>query len=247
MTNALPTLVDKVVVVTGAASGIGAATMQAITDAGGLVVALDRDDRVLGQVGPTAHAAVVDVSDDASLHEALQQAIERFGHLDGAVACAGMTLAGMVDSMPLESWNEVLRVNLTSVFLLAQASIPLMRKRGGSFVAVASQVGLVGYPDNVAYCAAKGGVVNLVRALAIDEKDSGVRVNSVCPGPVDTPMLRTGFEQTGEDRQLAASRVPLGRVAGPAEIASVISYLLSDGASFVTGATWTVDGGYTAQ
>jgi NAD(P)-dependent dehydrogenase (short-subunit alcohol dehydrogenase family) len=150
--------------------------------------------------------------------------------------------------MSLADWNSVLAVNLTSVFLLAQASFPALRRSGGGgFIAVASQVGLVGYPDNVAYCAAKGGVINLIRALAVDVSAEGIRPVALCPGPTDTPMLRTGFEQTGENMALAVSRVPAGRVGTAQEIASVATFLLSDDAAFVTGATWTVDGGYTAQ
>jgi NAD(P)-dependent dehydrogenase (short-subunit alcohol dehydrogenase family) len=112
---------------------------------------------------------------------------------------------------------------------------------------VASQVGLVGYPENVAYCAAKGGVINLIRALAVDVSAEGIRPVALCPGPIDTPMLRKGFEQTGEDMALAVSRVPAARIGTPQEIAAVAAFLLSDDAGFVTGATWTVDGGYTAQ
>jgi NAD(P)-dependent dehydrogenase (short-subunit alcohol dehydrogenase family) len=150
--------------------------------------------------------------------------------------------------MSLDDWNTVLTVNLTSVFLLAQGTFPALRRGGGgAFVAIASQVGLVGYPENVAYCAAKGGVINLIRALAVDVSRDGIRPVSVCPGPIDTPMLRTGFQQTGEDMSVVTGRVPAGRIGTPDEVAAVVTFLLGEDAAFVTGATWTVDGGYTAQ
>jgi NAD(P)-dependent dehydrogenase (short-subunit alcohol dehydrogenase family) len=145
-------------------------------------------------------------------------------------------------------WDEVLAVNLKSVYLAAHFGIPAMREAGdGSFVAVASQVGLVAYPRNVAYCAAKGGVINLIRAMAIDHAHEGIRFNCVCPGPINTPMLAEGFRQTGETTELAAGRVPMGRLGTPEEIANVIAFLLSPASAFTTGAAWVSDGGYTAQ
>jgi NAD(P)-dependent dehydrogenase (short-subunit alcohol dehydrogenase family) len=106
---------------------------------------------------------------------------------------------------------------------------------------------MVGYPENVAYCAAKGGVINLVRALAVDGGPENIRANAVCPGPIDTPMLREGFAQTGENLDVVTARVPLRRVGEPSQIASVVELLLSPGGAFVSGAVWTADGGYTAQ
>jgi NAD(P)-dependent dehydrogenase (short-subunit alcohol dehydrogenase family) len=242
-------LAGKVVVVTGAASGIGLATVNSIIAAGGRVVAIDVSD---GVERHTNAGAVLPIVGDAATSEvvlrAVREAEREFGAVHAAVACAAITRAGDVDAMTLDTWNEVLRVNLTSVFLLAKATFPAMRRAGsGSFVAIASQVGLVGYPANIAYCAAKGAVINLIRALAIDSGEGGIRCNAVCPGPVDTPMLREGFEQTGESHDLAASRVPMGRVGAPEEIAGCVCFLLSDVASYVTGAAWVVDGGYTAQ
>lgn len=241
-------LAGKVVVVTGAASGLGAATVRDVLERGGRVVAVDRAQDVKALAGDGVLPVVADAADERQVLDAVRAGEDAFGLVNGAVACAGITRAGTVDSMSLDTWNEVLRVNLTSVFLLAKAAVPAMRRAGGgALVAVASQVGLVGYPENVAYCAAKAGVINLVRAMSVDARDSGVRAVAVCPGPVDTPMLREGFAQTGEGYDLAASRVPLGRVARPEEISATICFLLSDAAAFVTGTAWTVDGGYTAQ
>jgi len=240
---------DKSFIVTGAGSGIGEATTRRIAREGGNVIALDLAESVMTlEALPRVRPMRMDVSVKENLQRAVQEAQADFGRLDGAVAAAGITRAGTVDTMGLEDWASVLHVNLTSVFLLAQATFPAFRTNsGGSFVAIASQVGLVGYPENVAYCAAKGGVVNLIRAMAVDASHEGIRSNTICPGPIDTPMLRQGFAQTGENLEIATKRVPAGRVGTADEIAATTCFLLSDQARFVTGAAWTVDGGYTAQ
>lgn len=242
-------LSGKVVVVTGAASGIGLATVRHVVACGGCVVAIDKSESVASTAQSRAVLAMVgDAADEAVLRRAVDHGEREFGVVNGAVACAAITRAGSVESMSLSTWDEVLRANLTSVFLLAKASVPAMRRAGaGSFVAIASQVGLVGYPDNVAYCAAKAGVINLMRAMTVDLGPGGIRCNAVCPGPVDTPMLQEGFRQTGEDLALAAARVPLGRVGRTDEVAAAVCFLLSEAGSFATGSAWVVDGGYTAQ
>jgi NAD(P)-dependent dehydrogenase (short-subunit alcohol dehydrogenase family) len=236
------------VLVTGAASGIGRAVTETLARSGRPVVALDRAPAVLELAGPQVSAVQADITRAAELTTAVGAAMQRFGKVDGAVAAAGITRAGTVDTIDRPTWDAVIETNLTAVFLLAQAVIPAFRAAGGgSFVAIASQVGLVGYPKNVAYCAAKGGVVNFIRALAIDGGPDNIRANAVCPGPVDTPMLRQGFEQTGEDMSVVTGRVPLARIGDPAELGAIVELLLGPGGRFVTGAAWTVDGGYTAQ
>lgn len=239
----------KTVVITGAASGIGRATAERVAREGGTVIALDIQDTVLEMSAtPGIFPVRMDVTDGEQLCEIVASSAEKFGQIDGAVAAAGLTRAGTIDTMSLESWSSVLELNLTAVFLLAKATFPEFRKAGaGSFIAIASQVGLVGYPENVAYCAAKGGVINLMRAMAVDASGEGIRSNAVCPGPVDTPMLREGFAQTGEDMSVVTDRVPVGRVAHPDEIAASVCFLLSDDSKFISGSAWTVDGGYTAQ
>jgi NAD(P)-dependent dehydrogenase (short-subunit alcohol dehydrogenase family) len=244
-------LANRVVLVTGAASGIGAVTAALLLEAGATVVATDRDEEGLARTFASLEN-VVPVRADVSIADDVREVIARcqreYGRLDGIVANAAITRAGTAEEMSPETWNDVLTVNLTSVYLAAHFGIPALRAAGGgSFVAVASQVGLVGYPRNVAYCAAKGGVVNLIRALAIDHAAEGIRCNCVCPGPIDTPMLAEGFRQTGETATIAGGRVPMGRLGTPAEIATVIAFLLSPQSSFTTGAAWVADGGYTAQ
>lgn len=236
------------VVVTGAASGIGKAIVETLEGAGRPVIALDLAETVLEQATPLVLAMQTDVTDAVALETAITAGLERFTSITGAVAAAGITRAGTVESMDIATWDAVIKTNLTAVFLLAKSTVPLFRQAGGgSFIAIASQVGLVGYPENVAYCAAKGGVINFVRAMAIDGGSEGIRANAVCPGPVDTPMMREGFTQTGEDVSVVANRVPLGRIGKPEEISSVVELLLGERGAFVTGSIWTVDGGYTAQ
>jgi NAD(P)-dependent dehydrogenase (short-subunit alcohol dehydrogenase family) len=241
----------RVVLVTGAASGIGAATAALLLEAGATVVAADRDEEGLARTFASLENVVpvrADVSTADDVREVIARCQREYGRLDGIVANAAITHAGTAEEMDPATWDRVLAVNLTSVYLAAHFGIPALRAAGGgSFVAVASQVGLVGYARNVAYCAAKGGVINLIRALAIDHAAEGIRCNCVCPGPIDTPMLAEGFRQTGETTAIAGGRVPMGRLGTPSEIAAVIAFLLSPASSFTTGAAWVSDGGYTAQ
>jgi NAD(P)-dependent dehydrogenase (short-subunit alcohol dehydrogenase family) len=241
------------VIVTGAGSGIGAATAASLLDQGANVVAADRDgERLSGLAEPTGSAGrlvrvTADVADAGELDRVASESDRAFGRLDGFVANAGITRAGTAEELDLETWDEVQRVNLRSVFLAARVALPRMRAAGGgSFVAVASQMGLVGMPRNVAYCAAKGGVVNLVRALAVDHAHEGIRCNCVCPGPIDTPMQTEGLRQSGDTADAVISRVPLGRMGRPEEIAAAIVFLISPASSFVVGAGLVADGGYVA-
>ena len=239
---------EGAVVVTGAASGIGLATALAVAATGRPVVAVDTAAEVEELAGQGLHPERGDAADLEVLNGVVARAEQRFGAVTGAVAAAGITRAGTVDTMTLDVWNEVLRVNLSAVFLLAKATSDAFRRAGGgAFVAIASQVGMVGYPENVAYCAAKGAVINFIRAFAVDAGPHNIRANALCPGPIDTPMLRQGFDQTGEDLGVVTARVPLGRIGTPREVADVAALLLSPSGAFVTGAVWAVDGGYTAQ
>lgn len=236
------------VVVTGAASGIGRAVVDDLVRGGRPVVAVDLAPAVADLAGPGVRAVVGDAADPDVLRRAVDEGLALAGTVDGAVAAAGITRAGTVESMDLATWDAVIRTNLTAVYLLAQVCVPAFRAAGGgSFVAIASQVGMVGYPENVAYAAAKSGVVNLMRCMAIDHGPDRIRANAVCPGPTETPMLLEGFRQTGEDLGVVTRRVPLGRLGLPQEVAAVVSLLLGPSATVVTGAVWPVDGGYTAQ
>lgn len=245
-----------VVVVTGAGSGIGAASTRALLALGASVLAVDRRDDGLIEFrqqvdSPNLEVLTADASNESEVENVMYTCRERFGALDGIVASAGISRHGAAHDTPPSVWDEVIAANLRSVYLAAHFGVPLMRETGGSgaLVAVASQMGLVGRRRAAAYCAAKGGVVNLVRAMALDYAAEGIRVNCVCPGPIRTPMLIDSLAEEGDASQgldAISSQVPARRLGTPEEVASTILFLLSAAASFVTGAAWTVDGGYVA-
>jgi NAD(P)-dependent dehydrogenase (short-subunit alcohol dehydrogenase family) len=249
------TLAGRKVLVTGAASGIGLAVAEACVAQGALVGGLDRDgpglEAMAARLAGRFHPAAADVTDDASVSGAVSLLGERLDGFDGLVNCAGVGgYTGDVTDTAPDDWHRVLGVNLTGVYLVSRAALPLMRGRDGAAVVhVSSQYGLVGGAGFPAYCAAKAGVVGLTRAMAVDHAPDGVRVNCVCPGPIDTPMLRrsSGTPGTGhrEDERVRL-RSLLPAPGDPADVASVITFLLTPSARHLTGAVLPVDGGWTA-
>ena len=238
--------------VTGAGSGIGRATAHILASQGVAVTLADIDPETVRAVceeiiesGGRALPVQCDVADPAACRAAVRSAREFGGDLDILVNAAGMIVRASVVDTDEEIWRRTLAVNLGSVFFMSKYALEQMA-HGSSIVNVASGWGLVGGPRAAAYCAAKAGVVNLTRAMAIDHGPSGVRVNCVCPGNTDTPMLRSEAAQLGIDFtafQVAAARVPVGRVGVPRDIAGAIAWLVSESAAFVTGAVVVVDGG----
>jgi NAD(P)-dependent dehydrogenase (short-subunit alcohol dehydrogenase family) len=236
---------SRTIVVTGGAAGIGRGVVERFVAAGDNVIALDRDASALADLGVTG--VQVDVSDRA----ALAAAAAEIGAVDVLVCAAGVQRYGTVVDTPYAVYDEVMAVNVGGVFFACQAFVPKL-PRGGSVVVVASVQAYAAQKSVAAYSMGKGALLSLVRAMAVDHADDGIRVNAVCPGSVDTPMLRTSAAQFGGGRSTDdvvaewGRSHPLGRVATPGEVAEVIYFLSSPAASFMTGADVKVDGGLTA-
>ncbi|MER1967698.1 SDR family NAD(P)-dependent oxidoreductase [Castellaniella sp. GW247-6E4] len=247
---------QKVAIVTGAGGGIGRAISVKLVRAGMRLVLVDKVPegveslaQEIVQEGGQAIPCRVDVGDEADVRRCLEQTIVEYGRVDCLVNNAGISpkkpdgaKATLVE-IPLAEWETVMRVNLTSVFLMCAASIPHMQRQGaGAIVSISSSAALDGGILAAAhYSASKGAVAALTRTLAKEVARHGIRVNAVAPGRVDTPMAKLSSD---ERNQAARARIPLGRFAEPEEIADSVAYLLSDQASYVTGVTLNVSGGY---
>jgi NAD(P)-dependent dehydrogenase (short-subunit alcohol dehydrogenase family) len=238
------------VVVTGAASGIGAATATRFRADGALVAGIDRDSEGLAQIELDVRL-VAEVSAPEEIGPAVDRAAEQLGGLDVAVACAGIATRGTVADTSPEDWERIFAVNTYGVYLTARAAIPHLRAAGGgAIVAVASQLGLVAAANAAAYCASKGAVVQLTRAMAIDHGPEGIRVNCVCPGPTDTPLLAPYFaaaQDPAAERLTYENAQVHGRLVTAEEIADAIAYLASPRAASTIGAALVVDGGYSIR
>jgi len=240
----------KRALVTGAGSGIGAAVARRLHAEGAEVVLADvrgeAAEEVAAGLGAGACAVALDVADEDAVRAALADA-ERAGGLDVLANIAGVGSTTSAPDTPLEVWERVFAVNARGTFLCCKHAIPPMAGRGsGSIVNMGSVAGLVGLRNRAAYCAAKGAVVALTRALAVDHVRDGVRVNAVCPGTVDSPWVRRLVDEVGESLEALEARQPMGRLGTPDEIADAVLYLASDAAAFVTGTVLAIDGGLTA-
>ncbi|WDR06867.1 SDR family oxidoreductase [Devosia rhodophyticola] len=244
----------KTVLVTGAAMGIGRAAAEALAAEGKNLVLFDRDAAALkttvAEIGGPVLAHIGSVSNLADCEAAVALAREKFGGLSGVSHNAGIQRYGDVLETSEELWAEVLDVNLTGAFLVAKAAMPELRRNRGAIVLTASVQGMAAQKGALAYVVSKHALVGLVTAMAVDEAANGVRVVGVAPGSVDTPLLRAAIALDPDPEALSAvidAMHPLGRRAEAAEIASVIAFLLSEKASFITGETVRVDGGLLAQ
>ncbi|MET0740130.1 MAG: 3-oxoacyl-ACP reductase [Candidatus Nanopelagicales bacterium] len=245
-------LKDRVAVITGGAGGIGLATARRFAAEGAKVVVADVDQSAghaaAKEVGGTFVSA--DVTDEAAVHALFSTAVEVYGGLDIAFNNAGIspTDDDSILLTGLDAWHRVQEVNLTSVYLCCKHAIPHLQARGGgSIINTASFVAVMGAATSqVSYTASKGGVLALSRELGVQFAREGIRVNALCPGPVDTPLLRQLFAKDPERAQRRLVHIPMGRFGTADEVAAAVAFLASDDASFITASTFLVDGGISA-
>lgn len=251
-----PRFADKVALITGAAGGIGLAAAQAFAAEGARVVLADRNfalaeqgAKAIADAGGNASAVFVDVSDPASCEAMVAHTLATFGALHIAFNNAGMpsAIGGAFEDFSVKDWDNLLATNLSGVFYAMKAQVPALKASGGgTIVNTASIAALIAAPGMAGYVASKHGVAGLTKAAALDLISHGIRVNAICPGFVDTPMLAGALEQPGA-RAAISAQTPIGRIASPQEIAQTALFLSSDASSYMVGALLSVDGGMTVQ
>jgi NAD(P)-dependent dehydrogenase (short-subunit alcohol dehydrogenase family) len=238
---------DSVAIITGAGSGLGRATAQRLASEGASVAALDIDEASAKQTADDVHGAAypVDVTDWGSVEAAVGAVAADLGRPQVVVNCAGVGAFVHSEEETFENWSRIIGVNLTGTFLVCRAALPYLLDGGGVIVNVASNAGLMGQPYSAAYCASKGGVVNLTRALGVEYRARGVRVNAIAPGGMDTPMIsHWGFPERAKPEEFAAITSPIG-YADPAEQAGLIAFIASDDGRYMIGQIVSMDGGIT--
>lgn len=251
------TLEGKIALVTGGSTGIGRATSIALAQEGATVVIADLQDeegantvQMVKDIGGNAEYHHVDVSDFDQVKSLIDGIAERHGSLDGAFNNAGIEgPTAKIENYSLEDWDRVIRVNLTGVFICIKCEIEQMIKQdgGGSIINTASAAGLVGIPGAPGYNSSKHGVVGLSKTIALEYGSRNIRVNAVCPGFIETPMLDRVTDASVKIRDQLIKMVPMRRVAQPSEIGDAVAWLMSDKSSYVTGVALPVDGGWVAQ
>ncbi|MEG1900195.1 MAG: SDR family oxidoreductase [Bacilli bacterium] len=242
--------INKVAIITGGASGIGLATAIQLANKGADVVVADWNEKgadvIASLNNPKITFIKTDVSSEENIKQLFSETVDKFGHVDYAVANAGIGSGMPCHAETFEGWNRLISINLTGVFLTCKYAVSAMLNQGtkGAIVSTASILGLVGSPSAFSYSASKGGIVNMTKSMAIAYAKQNIRINAIAPGYVDTPILA---EVPSEHLELIKAAHPIGRLGTADEIANAIIFLLSDEASFITGVTLPVDGGYTAQ
>lgn len=241
----------KVAMITGAASGIGRGIALRLAEMGAFVAVLDIDEAkgkaTLDELGGNGVFLKCDVSSGADCKNAVDAVVGRKSKIDILCNCAGIAIRKNIVELTEDEWDRALDITLKGIYLLSREVVPhMIRAGGGSIINIGSGWSLKGGPRAASYCAAKGGVANLTRAMAIDHGKHNIRVNCVCPGDVDTPMLRSECAQLGENKEAflreAANR-PLARIGTPEDVANAVLFLASPMSSWITGAALVVDGG----
>ena len=248
-------LKGKTAIITGAAGGIGRATVRRFVGEGAQVVAADiqgegaeETARIVGADHPDAVIAhTVDVSRSDQVERLISETVSHFGRLDIIFSNAAIMRDGSVVDLPEADWDALFNANVKGAFLCGKYGIPAIRQSGGgSFIISASANSFYAESDIAGYCATKGAVLQLARAMAIDHGPEGVRVNCICPGWIETAMSQPFLEENPEGREFAGKIAPMGRIGQPEDVAEVALFLASDASRFVTGAAYNVDGGWTA-
>ena len=249
----------KVALITGAASGIGAATARAFVEQGAQVVIGDLNaeagEALANELGAGAVFKRLDVTNAENARAAVALAQERFGRLDALVNCAGIGFVGNLEETPEQEWAKLFAVNVTGTYLTCAAAVPVMlaqEPRGGSIINIGSVAGLVAVSRRFAYGATKGAVVALSKSIAVDYAGTGLRCNCICPGTIYSPFVESyldRFHKDTKDQTISElhARQPVGRMGRPDEVADLAVYLASDAAEFMTGSEVVIDGGLTAR
>ncbi|HEY6306413.1 MAG TPA: SDR family oxidoreductase [Candidatus Angelobacter sp.] len=243
-------LADKVAIITGGGSGIGRAIAMAYAREGARIAVCGRErkklDAVAAEIGPACMPVAVDVSVAKQVELLVRMALEHFGRVTTLVNNAGLLLAGTAESLREDEWEQTFNVNVRGPWLLARAALPHLRAAGGgSIINLGSVLSTLGARNRVAYAASKGAVLAMTRAMALDHAADRIRVNCICPGIVETEMVAAfNMDETARKQRLAMH--PLGRFGQPEDVAGLAVFLASDESSWITGAAYNVDGGYSA-